>query len=72
MGDTTGGASANPKVFSLEDGKTYSISSWINYKPNLTILEDNGIFPDVAVNAYESITDDRDMVLEKAIEILQE
>ena len=71
IGDTTGGASANPKFFSLEDGTTYSISSWVAYKPDATILEDIGIFPDIAIDASESILNDRDMVLEKAIEILQ-
>ena len=72
IGDTTRGSSANPKDYNLEDGTTYSISSWVAYKPDTTILEDIGIFPDIAIDASESIIDGRDMVLEKAIEILQQ
>lgn len=71
VGDTTGGASANPKSFELEDGTTYLISSWVAYKPDTSILEDTGIFPDIAIDASASIVSGRDLVFEKAVEILQ-
>jgi len=72
IGDTTGGSSGNPGEFSLEDGTTYRISRWISYKPDMTILEDTGIYPDIPVAETASLVNGRDMVLEKAIEILQQ
>jgi C-terminal processing protease CtpA/Prc len=72
VGDTTRGSSGNPVEYSLEDGTQYTISSWVEYKPDRTVLEDVGIFPDVPILVSESIVDDRDMVLEKAIEVLNQ
>ncbi|MEJ2545015.1 MAG: S41 family peptidase, partial [Calditrichaceae bacterium] len=71
IGDTTRGASGNPGVFNLEDGTEYHLSRWVAYKTDQTILEDVGIFPDIAIPASQSIVGDRDMVLEKAIELLR-
>ncbi|MBN2010574.1 hypothetical protein JW960_14605 [candidate division KSB1 bacterium] len=70
IGDTTRGSSGNPLLYSLDDGTTYRIPSWVAYKPDMTVLEDTGIFPDITIDASESIIDGRDMVLEKAIEML--
>ena len=71
IGDTTRGASGNPGVFNLEDGTEYHLSRWVAYKTDQTILEDVGIFPDIAIPASQSIVGDRDMVLERAIELLK-
>lgn len=71
IGDTTRGASGNPSIFNLEDGTEYHISRWVAYKTDQTILEDVGIFPDIAIPASQSIVGDHDMVLEQAIEFLE-
>jgi C-terminal processing protease CtpA/Prc len=71
VGDTTRGSSGNPKEYNLEDGTKYKISSWVAYKADKTVLEDVGIFPEIAIDASESITGDQDLVLETAIETLQ-
>jgi C-terminal processing protease CtpA/Prc len=71
IGDTTRGSSGNPQEYSLEDGTKYKISSWVAYKADQTILEDVGIFPDIVIDPSQSIINGRDMVLERAIEILQ-
>lgn len=71
IGDTTRGASGNPGIFNLNDGTEYHLSRWVAYKTDHTILEDVGIFPDIAIPALQSIVDDRDMVLERAIEFLK-
>ncbi len=71
IGDTTRGSSGNPKIFNLDDGTEYYISSWVAYKTDKTILEDVGIFPDIAIPASQSIVGDQDMVLEQAIEFLE-
>lgn len=42
----------------------------VEYKLDMTILEDVGIFPNIAIDASESIKDEHDIVLEKAIEIM--
>jgi carboxyl-terminal processing protease len=71
IGDTTRGSSANPKEYGLADGTKYKISSWVAYKADRTILEDVGIFPDIVIDASQSIINGRDMVLERAIEMLE-
>ena len=71
IGDTTRGSSGNPKEYQLEDGTKYRISSWVAYKVDQSILEDVGIFPDITIDASMSIIDGHDMVLERAIEMLQ-
>jgi C-terminal processing protease CtpA/Prc len=71
IGDTTRGASGNPGIFNLDDGTEYHISRWVAYKTDKTILEDEGIFPDIAIPASQSIVGDQDMVLQRAIEFLE-
>lgn len=70
IGDTTRGSSGNPKEFHLNDDTRYSIPRWVAYKTDQTILEDVGIFPDVVIDGDQSIVNNRDLVLEKAIEFL--
>lgn len=70
IGDTTRGSSGNPKEFKLNDGTKYSISSWVAYKSDQTVLEDVGIFPDIAIPPDSSIVNGKDLVLEKAIAVL--
>ncbi|MDN5200334.1 S41 family peptidase [Fulvivirgaceae bacterium BMA10] len=71
VGDTTGGATGNPKIFSLSNGWKYYISSWQAATIDFQLIEDHGIAPDVVVNnTEETFNDGRDLILEKAIELL--
>ena len=49
IGDTTGGASANPLEVKLVNGWTVWISRWIEYPPTGETFEGVGIIPDVPV-----------------------
>jgi C-terminal processing protease CtpA/Prc len=71
IGDTTRGSSSNPQEYTLEDGTRYTISSWVACKADQTILEDVGLFPDIPIPACESIVNNRNVVLERAIELLE-
>lgn len=71
VGDTTRGSTGRPIFFHLDNGITYSISNWISFKSDKTILQDSGIFPDFVIPSNESIVGNRDLVLEKAIHELK-
>lgn len=49
IGDTTGGATANPRRLPLGEGWHYTVSTWIETTADGRIIEWNGIAPDVAV-----------------------
>ncbi|NOU58557.1 S41 family peptidase [Marinifilum caeruleilacunae] len=71
VGDTTRGATGNPKEFSLSNGWKYYISSWQAVTADYEYIEDKGIAPDFAVtNTQQSIEEGKDLILEKAIELL--
>ena len=71
VGDTTGGASANPAKRTMSNGWQYRVSTWQAASLDYTLIEDNGIAPDHYVIMDEnSINDGRDLILEKAIEVL--
>lgn len=70
VGDTTRGSSARPIEYSTEQTK-YRISSWIAYKTDRTILEDVGIFPDYPIDAKDSYIDQKDMLMEKAFDLIE-
>ena len=71
VGDTTGGASANPRQFTLANGWTYTVSTWQAATPDFMLIEDHGIAPDEVVNNTEStFNNGRDLMLERAIELL--
>ncbi|MFH0982555.1 MAG: S41 family peptidase [Planctomycetota bacterium] len=73
IGDTTRGSSGNPQEFALGNGITYYIPSWEAYRADqVTPIEDTGIppSPGQAIAAEESYTEDRDFVLERAIDVL--
>lgn len=72
VGDTTGGASANPSQKKLPNGWTYRISTWQAANLNFDLLEDNGIAPDHCVlMTQSSIAEGKDLIMEKAIELLE-
>lgn len=72
IGDTTRGATANPKEFTLPNGWTYWVSSWQATTSTHQLIEDQGIAPDIAVtNTAESMDQGKDLILEKAIDVIQ-
>ena len=46
------------------------VSSWIAYTSDMQPFEDIGITPDVLINPEDSYDDERDYVLEKAIQVI--
>ena len=71
VGDTTGAASANPAKRTLSNGWQYYVSTWQAASLNHELIEDNGIAPDhYILMTEESITEGRDLILEKAIDLL--
>lgn len=71
VGDTTGAASANPAERSLSNGWQYYVSTWQAASLNYELIEDNGIAPDhYVLMTEESIAEGRDLILEKAIDLL--
>ncbi|MCZ4694599.1 hypothetical protein DWB61_06055 [Ancylomarina euxinus] len=72
IGDTTRGATANPKEFSLPNGWKYRVSSWQATTAMHQLIEDRGIAPDIAItNTEKSMEEGKDLILEKAIEVIQ-
>jgi C-terminal processing protease CtpA/Prc len=54
IGDTTGGGSGNPAVYALSSGWQYSVSTWIAYTADTTVIEWRGIPPTIRVNTVPS------------------
>jgi hypothetical protein len=72
VGDTTGGASGNPKEVQLANGWLVYVSQWQAAQLDDTLIEDYGIAPDVVVyQTPEAIQDKRDLMLENAIKQAQ-
>lgn len=72
VGDFTGGGSANPVQRTLANGWQYTVSRWIEYRPDGTTYEGIGIGPDIRVDI--SSTDAavlRDTIMESAISNLR-
>jgi len=68
IGDTTGGATANPQTFLLGGGWSYTVSRWIEYTVSGQVIEDQGIAPSVAIPASAAdFQSGRDPVLDYAI-----
>jgi hypothetical protein len=55
IGRTTGGSSGNPRRFTLDNGWTYAISAWQEEDMAYTLIEDNGISPDVSTNREDPL-----------------
>ena len=68
IGDTTGGATANPQTFLLGGGWSYTVSRWIEYTVSGQVIEDQGIAPSVPIQATAAdFQSGRDPVLDYAI-----
>lgn len=68
FGDFTGGGSANPEQRQWPNGWSYTVSRWIEYRPDGTTFEGVGIEPDVRTNISEADAAAlRDTILDAAI-----
>ncbi len=71
VGDTTGGATGGPEEFVLSNNWTYQISTVQTASPDMQLIEDQGVAPDIVVfNTEESFQQGIDLMLERAIELL--
>jgi hypothetical protein len=68
LGDTTGGASGNPREHALGDGWRFTVSRWIETTADHEVIEWRGIAPDVHV-PWDSAaaTAGRDVIIEAAL-----
>ena len=72
FGDFTGGGSANPEQNTLANGWRYTVSRWIEYRPDGTTYEGIGIEPDVRTDISAADTAAlRDTILDVAISDLR-
>jgi hypothetical protein len=68
MGDTTGGSSGNPQEFPLFGDWAYTVPRWIAYTADRTVIEWNGIAPDIVVPVTAAdFAAGRDPVIEAAL-----
>jgi hypothetical protein len=68
LGDTTGGATANPAQHAIGDGWKYTVSRWIELTATRQTIEWQGIPPDVYVSWDPAVVGaGRDPVLEAAV-----
>lgn len=71
MGDHTRGGSGNPTVLTLDNGVSYSISTWVAYDLFGQVIEDHGIEPLDYTSPEDSYDDTHDFLLESAIGFLE-
>ena len=71
VGDRSYGSSGNPKPHDLGNGVTVYLPSWRDMQPDGTLLEGQGIAPDVEVKATAKDLADADPVLEAALKVLR-
>ena len=72
VGDFTGGGSANPAQRTMTNGWQYTVSRWIEFRPDGTTFEGVGIEPNIRIDI--SSTDAaalRDTIVETAISNLR-
>lgn len=68
FGDFTGGGSANPEQRQWTNGWRYTVSRWIEYRPDGTTFEGVGIEPDVRIDVSDTdAAAFRDTILDAAI-----
>jgi hypothetical protein len=71
VGQKTYGSSGNPKPHDLPNGVTIFLPSWQDLRPDGTCFEGEGLAPDVEVAAEPKEFEEKDPILEKALEILR-
>jgi hypothetical protein len=72
VGQKTYGSSGNPKPHELPNGVTIFLPSWQDLRPDGTCFEGEGLAPDVEVSAEPKDFEERDPILERALELLRE
>ena len=73
IGDTTGGASGNPKTIPLGNGWSFTVPRWIELGPDRQPIEWRGVAPGVAVPwAPGAYTIDGDPLIDTAVGMLGE
>jgi len=71
MGYQTGGSSGNPAFHELPCGIAFSVPQWVDYLPDKTPLEGNGIVPDIPCDfPVDAFSGDTDPVLALAVDRL--
>jgi len=71
VGQPTFGSSGNPKPFDLGNGVTIVVPSWQDLRLDGTCFEGEGLKPDVAVECTAEQLEQKDPILEKALELLR-
>jgi C-terminal processing protease CtpA/Prc len=71
VGQRTYGSSGNPKPHELPNGVTIVLPSWQDLRLDGTCFEGEGLAPDVEVAAEPKDFEERDPILERALEILR-
>ena len=71
VGQRTYGSSGNPKAHELPNGVTLVMPSWQDLRPDGTSFEGEGLAPDVEVAATPADLEEKDPILERALEILR-
>ena len=69
IGDTTAGAKGNPVRFQFQDGTDYWVPRFIYYRTDMTVIEWNGIPPDLLVKTSDGdFMSGHDPVLDYALQ----
>lgn len=71
VGQPTFGSSGNPKPFELGNGVTVVVPSWQDLRLDGTMIEGEGLAPDVLVPCTANDLETHDPILEKALELLR-
>ncbi len=71
VGQPTFGSSGNPKPFELGNDVTIVVPSWQDLRLDGTLIEGEGLAPDVLVPCTEKDLETHDPILEKALAILR-
>ncbi|MCK6458013.1 MAG: S41 family peptidase [Phycisphaerae bacterium] len=72
FGERSYGSSGNPKPHELGNGVTVFLPSWKDFRPDGTLLEGNGVEPDVRVEPAPGRSGGRDRVLDAALKWIRE
>jgi len=73
VGDTTGGASGNPAMYSLGNGWRFTVPRWLEFGPDKRPIEGRGVAPHVAMTWDPANYDSgRDPLIDAAVGLLGE
>ena len=73
IGDTTGGASGNPAIFSLGNGWQFTVPRWLEFGPDRQPIEGRGVAPHLAIAWTPArYVRERDPLIDAAVGLLGE